>query len=481
METWGRIGMAQTLPERFAVYVATEEATLLGDLARALTTPLGIRHPQGRIILATADLKGATYHAPIWIAHDQTKILLGSLEAGPGGDWTPATIDSLASELSRRFQGRVDCEEQRGELDRLRAECHLLRRLTYLHVRDADTLTAVNAAMEEIALRLPERVLLFWEAAPERVTWSGWRGDHAAVAEWLMADPVAPQRIHGHLRPGGLHAGQVACPRCRLYYAAAPVGAIGWVGLFRTADEVPLTSAHTRMLECLAAELSNLIAREQQRHAYREMLYNTVRSLTAAIEAKDPSARGHSERVYRLAILIAKRLHLPAEAMPTLSWAAWLHDIGKLAISSALLCDPEALSPEDFEIIKTHPERGCQVLAPILQLRGTLPAIRHHHERFDGTGYPDGLVGDEIPVEARIIAVADSYEALRSSRAYRQAVKPQEALAMIRAGAGTRFDPLVAEACLELARAGRLERFEDLAGPAALDLPAWSPAEEEAA
>lgn len=463
--------MTDPMPKRFAAHVVTEEVLLLRDLARALEAPLAVRNSRGQIILTTADLETIALRAPIWGTGSGATILLGSLEAGSGGVWKPATLASLASELSRRFQGRVDDAEQEAELNHLRAECHLLRRLTYLHVRDADTLAAVNAAMEEVTARVPDRVLLFWEAGPQRMNWSGWCSDQATIAEWLVDDVSAPERIHAHLSQGRAHSAAMR----RVHYTAVPVNHLGWVGFFRAVEEAPLTRRQIRLLDCLAAELANLLARERQREEYREMLFNTVRSLVAAIEAKDPSARGHSERVYRLAILVGRRLGLPDEALPNLSWAALLHDIGKLAISSALLCDPDTLSPEDFETIKTHPERGCRLLEPILQLRGTLPAIRHHHERFDGSGYPEGLSGEAIPLEARILAIADTYEAILSSRAYREAAAPQEALAFIQGEAGTRFDPRIVAAFLELAREGRLDRLDDLSGPTALDLPGWSP------
>jgi HD-GYP domain-containing protein (c-di-GMP phosphodiesterase class II) len=181
------------------------------------------------------------------------------------------------------------------------------------------------------------------------------------------------------------------------------------------------------------------------------MLFHTVRGLVAAIDAKDEYTRGHSERVHHVSILIAKRLGLSAEEIRRVSWAAMLHDVGKIAIGRSILHKPGKLTDDEYETIKTHPVRGCRVLEPIPQLREILPGIRHHHERWDGRGYPDGLRGEEIPLTSRIIAIADTFDAIVSTRAYREARSLEFALEEIGRNAGIQFDAQIVPVFLALA------------------------------
>jgi HD-GYP domain-containing protein (c-di-GMP phosphodiesterase class II) len=231
----------------------------------------------------------------------------------------------------------------------------------------------------------------------------------------------------------------------------------GYVGVFRRGGAEPFETGELRLLECLSQELSHTAITRDLLRELQEMLFNTVRSLVAAIDAKDEYTRGHSERVFRVSVALGERLGLPPEQLQALSWAALLHDVGKIAIQRDILNKPARLSEEEYRTIQSHPARGCRVLEPIPQLRSVLPAIRHHHERFDGTGYPDGLAGEAIPRLSRIIAVADTYDAITSTRAYRQARTASFAREQITRGAGTQFDPQVARVFVEMLDAGQLE------------------------
>jgi HD-GYP domain-containing protein (c-di-GMP phosphodiesterase class II) len=168
---------------------------------------------------------------------------------------------------------------------------------------------------------------------------------------------------------------------------------------------------------------------------------NVVKALVHAIEAKDVYTRGHSERVSRCCTRMAERLNLDSRQKVSLHWASILHDIGKIAIAEHILNKPEALTDREYGIIQEHPKKGFHILKPLEQLSDALPGILHHHERWDGGGYPRGLKGKGIPVLARVIAVADTFDALTSERPYRAARSQQEALAIIRELAGTQLDP----------------------------------------
>lgn len=181
---------------------------------------------------------------------------------------------------------------------------------------------------------------------------------------------------------------------------------------------------------------------EQLRSGYTE----SIVTLAAALEARDGYTLGHGERVAALAVLIGQQMRLPDTRLRALAAGALLHDVGKIGVPDAVLHKRASLDPVEYDVIKEHPGRGAEMLKGAFGRHIEAQVIRHHHERYDGTGYPDGLAGDAIPLEARIAAVADVYDALRSNRAYRPAWERHESVAVIRAGAGTHFDPRCVEA-----------------------------------
>jgi HD-GYP domain-containing protein (c-di-GMP phosphodiesterase class II) len=153
----------------------------------------------------------------------------------------------------------------------------------------------------------------------------------------------------------------------------------------------------------------------------RELFLSTIKSLAAAIDAKDPYTRGHSERVALFSVAIARELGLDEKSLERVQIAGLLHDVGKIGIADAVLRKPERLTDAEYGIIKGHPALGASIMGPIRQLKDIIPGMRHHHEALDGTGYPDGLAGGEIPLMARIIAVADTFDAMTSERLYQKA------------------------------------------------------------
>jgi HD-GYP domain-containing protein (c-di-GMP phosphodiesterase class II) len=181
-------------------------------------------------------------------------------------------------------------------------------------------------------------------------------------------------------------------------------------------------------------------------HDLKELLVGLTRSLTAAIDAKDRYTFGHSERVARVAIELGRELELQEEDLSDLYLAGLLHDIGKIGIRDAVLCKQGPLTPEEFDHIKQHPTIGYQILADLRSVRHILPGVLYHHERYDGKGYPHGLQGDSIPLLARILAVADSFDAMCSNRAYRSAMAPERVEQIFREGTGTQWDRRVVDA-----------------------------------
>jgi HD-GYP domain-containing protein (c-di-GMP phosphodiesterase class II) len=187
-----------------------------------------------------------------------------------------------------------------------------------------------------------------------------------------------------------------------------------------------------------------LLNHRQQAQVYeklRESLFGLVRCLTATIDAKDPYTWGHSERVARIAVRLGKQMALPPAVLSDLYLAGLLHDIGKIGIRDSVLQKPGRLTDEEMNHIKEHALIGDRLISNLRQLQHLRPGVRNHHERFDGTGYPDGLAGHAIPLQARILAVADSCDAMMSARPYRPAMPTERIDAIMADGAGAQWDP----------------------------------------
>jgi putative two-component system response regulator len=192
-----------------------------------------------------------------------------------------------------------------------------------------------------------------------------------------------------------------------------------------------------RKEEVSATREENLRLRADQRRAY----VGIVATLIEAVEAKDRFNKGHSRRVAELSVRFARHLALPGRELDLLETGAKLHDIGKIGVPEEILNKPGKLTDEEFDVIKAHPVIGEQILRPLEFLAEARPIVRHHHERWDGSGYPDGLKGAEIPRPAAILSICDAYDALTSDRPYRPGLPSAEALAILGKGAGTQWHP----------------------------------------
>ena len=173
----------------------------------------------------------------------------------------------------------------------------------------------------------------------------------------------------------------------------------------------------------------------------RDLFMGSIQMLAGAVDEKDPYTRGHSDRVTRYSLMIAKEMGVSDEFIETVRVSAQLHDVGKIGIEDGILKKPGALTPEEFDIMKTHTTKGANILRPVAQLKDMIPGIELHHESLDGRGYPHGLKGDEIPLLPRIIAVADTFDALTTNRPYQHAHDPKDALKIIHNLSGKRLDP----------------------------------------
>ncbi|MEA2165721.1 MAG: hypothetical protein QOK37_3848 [Thermoanaerobaculia bacterium] len=211
------------------------------------------------------------------------------------------------------------------------------------------------------------------------------------------------------------------------------------------------------------------IAIEQLKKAAHEnhlLFINSVRMLAAAIDAKDPYTRGHSERVARYSVAIGKNLALPEPEMRNLRISALLHDVGKIGIDDRILRKPGALSEDEFEVMKGHPAKGAAIMSGVAQLIDIIPGMKYHHEKWSGGGYPDNLTAEEIPMQARIVAVADTFDAMTTNRPYQKAMELAYVVEKIRSFAGARFDPRVVEAFANAVQRGDITIEDQVRGAA---------------
>lgn len=182
----------------------------------------------------------------------------------------------------------------------------------------------------------------------------------------------------------------------------------------------------------------------------KELFYKTIKSIASALDAKDPYTHGHSMRVTLYSIILAKELNTPEDQLELIETAGLLHDIGKIAIPESILCKAGKLTDDEFKIMKTHPINSEKLLSSIKKLHDICPGVKYHHEKWNGKGYPEGLAGENIPFAARVIAIADTYDAMTSTRSYRKALSHEIAIEEIEKCAGTQFDPNLAKKFIEI-------------------------------
>jgi HD-GYP domain-containing protein (c-di-GMP phosphodiesterase class II) len=222
----------------------------------------------------------------------------------------------------------------------------------------------------------------------------------------------------------------------------------------KKSDEVK--AAHEQMLKYVGDLKESLKISRQQSRELDEAYRATIIALSRAVEARDPYTAFHTDRVTAYALEIAKQLGWAKTKLSILEMGGHIHDLGKLAVLDSILNKPGRLTPEEFVEMRNHPLRGAEIVKGIRFLQPMIPYILYHHERYDGTGYPEGLKGEAIPEEGRLLAVADTFDAMTSSRSYRKALPLEKAIQELRDGAGTQFDPMFVEAFLNVWETGAM-------------------------
>jgi putative nucleotidyltransferase with HDIG domain len=221
-----------------------------------------------------------------------------------------------------------------------------------------------------------------------------------------------------------------------------------------------LLLVHIGEMEILYGKLNEKVVElDQKNEQLRQVFLRTIESLALSLEAKDKYTNGHSKRVAYYCEMIAEKISLSHREREELKLAGLLHDIGKIGISEKVLNKPGILTQEEYNHIKEHPQLGAKILQPLEGINNIINWIKHHHERYDGRGYPDSLAGESIPLGARIIACADAFDAMTTDRPYRKSMPVNIALGEIKKAAGTQLDPMICKLFCQLNKEGKLEEL----------------------
>lgn len=255
---------------------------------------------------------------------------------------------------------------------------------------------------------------------------------------------------------GSLLARQLTAPLLKLVSAAQTIASGNFSSRVETNNitEIGTLGENFNLMTDRLEEHIARLAKAAQEN--RELFVGTVKALAAAIDGKDRYTRGHSERVARISVAVGQRMKMGAEELETLRISALLHDVGKIAIDDAILKKPAALTDAEYEVMKTHPQRGYKIMSQIPAMKDFLPGMYMHHEMVNGAGYPQGLTDEQIPLQAKIISVADTFDAMTTNRPYQKGMQLDDALTRIKSFVGTRYDGKVVEALIEACRIGEV-------------------------
>ncbi|NNJ09304.1 response regulator [Chloroflexales bacterium ZM16-3] len=360
-----------------------------------------------------------------------------------------------AEQLERMVRTSLEFRRVRQEKERL-SDLVFMYQFSQMIATSLDIETQVGQIVEFLWQRFaPESLALSMHrleaeqlellAARSAAGWS----EPSSIA--LASDCSDQQMLAAHMRlvggPGTNAESQFAGALLRSHDTP-----IGYLHMARRAEQPPFDADERRLLGIFATQVAASLDNARLYQALKDQNRQTIEALAEAIEARDAYTYGHSRQVTRYAVRLAQEIGLPQEQIELMDYAGLLHDVGKIGIRDYVLLKPGALSDEEFDVMKRHPAIGVKIIERVHGLRATLPIIEGHHERVDGKGYPNGLKSDEIPLEARILAIADAFEAMTADRAYRPAMELERALKILLDGRGTHWEPDLVDRFVELIR-----------------------------
>lgn len=364
-----------------------------------------------------------------------------------GGGWTTTTeLDKMTTELSQSYEDIYLYGRLSSLIKTMHFSVHVLDDLIG-KIRDA-----LHADLVFVTLDRDKQLIMKHNPLFNRMA------DSADFAKRLIAVvPADSTSLKEHyvivndsrLAPGyrELHADPY---RALLVTIQDGKKFYGWIGVVSFNMDQIFRRSELRLVISIAEQVAVAITNTGLYNELEQFAVNMVKSLVQVVETKDTYTRGHSERVNTFSMLLAEKMGLDKEQKTHLQWASMLHDIGKVGIAETILNKPGPLTEDEYEQIKSHPAKGHAILQPLEPLTDALPGILHHHERYDGKGYPDGLKGEDIPLLGRIIAVSDTFDALNSDRAYRPGKSVRESLDILESLAGTQLDARIVEIFTEI-------------------------------
>ncbi len=385
-----------------------------------------------------------------------TAFALPPCSAAQTGEQIDTVLDRtahLAEELSAREEENVRLAE---EVLQSYEQLNLLFEVTRASISRTSVEEVYDIAMDRMSTSLRARFACFLDTEGEFSRTIA-RFESGASPPEACRDLIADDP-HGEIRDAVRNAAArtitLQAPRTESQKAQAlsllvvPLRSgeeILGAAVFCRPAEDPYQTGDQSMAETVMGQVAQMAHRVRLFHDLQQMSIDIVRAMVQAIDAKDNYTSGHSERVARWSLLLGAELDFNSDDLQILAWAGRLHDVGKIGIRDDVLGKPGKLTDEEFEHIKEHPVISYEVLKPIHRLEPVLGGVRNHHEAWDGSGYPDGLSGEDIPLTARIIQMADVFDALTSSRSYRGAFTMEAALKIMQKEAGTRLDPRMVE------------------------------------
>jgi HD-GYP domain-containing protein (c-di-GMP phosphodiesterase class II) len=376
----------------------------------------------------------------------------GETEAGAAGYSAPALekLESLSSALRKVDQLLDENEGLAEEVLRGYEQLNLIFDFTQQIASFTDADEIVSALLRRLGELLAARTVML--VGPD----GSYRCCDISRGE-LVSDgdaSVLPEQLVLKLKAARASRTVLVHSCCSTHTIIGPLvrldDQIDMVLALRPLDAGQFTSGDTLLTESLLTFGGQIISNAEVHERLRRVSFESTRALVAAIDKKDHYTSGHSERVGYLARLIGRRMGVPASELQVLEISGLLHDVGKIGIPEGILCKPGRLTREEYDIVKNHPRMGHEILTPMASFGGVLDGVLHHHENPDGSGYPAGLMGDEIPLFARIIHVVDVFDALTSTRSYRVAYSREQACDILREEAGSKLDPEVVATFLDI-------------------------------
>ncbi|HNW33480.1 MAG TPA: HD domain-containing protein [Candidatus Ozemobacteraceae bacterium] len=400
------------------------------------------------------------------------------LDAWLPAGWLPA-VNGLQTALEQVLAGEYENIDLTRELSLIYEELTLLYRLSESFTGTLQLDELQKRAVAEIAATLEVKrasVLMLSDDGECLVLTAGLGVTTGDVGKrrfarghglaWNVIETGRPLIVNEPAKHPAYEPGLI--PDESLLLAPLP-SKTGWIGVLVVSSKLDggeFSSKDEKLLATIAQQMGSVWENARLYRETRELFLNTVEALAAAIDAKDPYTHGHSRRVTDFSVATAARLGVAGDDLETIRVSALLHDIGKLGVSEAVLRKPDRLTADEYAEIKKHPVIGAEIMQHIRKLSKFIPGMIDHHERFDGSGYPDGRRGDAISLAGRIIAVADTFDAITSSRPYhpdRRGRPAEAAVAEIRRCSGMHYDPAVVEGFLRAWDAGEIKPEESAA------------------